>query len=100
MTKEVICPVCEGHGFSSVIGECSISSHTCDHCNGSGLIEVPMTKADRIRAMSDEELAKLLSHPCECSVDPETDGYRECGNNLCIAYLLKWLKQPAEVEHG
>lgn len=53
------------------------------------------TNADRIRAMTDEKLAKFLTHPCECSVDPETDGYRECGNNLCIAYLLKWLKQPA-----
>ena len=56
----------------------------------------PKTNADRIRAMTDEELARFLSAPCECSVDPETDGYRECGNPLCIAYLVKWLQQPAE----
>lgn len=56
----------------------------------------PQTNADRIRAMSDEELARFLSNPCECTVDPTTDGYRECGNSLCIQYLLEWLKQPAE----
>ena len=54
------------------------------------------TNADKIRSMTDEELAELLSEPCECSVDPEEDGYRECGNKLCIEYLLNWLQQPAE----
>ena len=58
----------------------------------------PVTNADRIRAMSDEELAKYLSNPCDCAVDPERDGYRECGNDLCIKYLLEWLQQPAEEE--
>ena len=57
-----------------------------------------LTNADRIRAMSDEELAKYLSNPCECTVDPERDGYRECGNDLCVKYLLEWLQQPAEEE--
>ena len=56
------------------------------------------TNADRIRAMSDEELAKYLSNPCDCAVDPERDGYRECGNDLCVKYLLELLQQPAEEE--
>ena len=56
------------------------------------------TNADKIRAMSNEELAKYLSNPCNCEVDPERDGYRECGNDLCIKYLLEWLQQPAEEE--
>lgn len=56
------------------------------------------TNADKIRAMSDEELAKYLSNPCDCAVDPERDGYRECGNDLCVKYLLEWLQQPAEEE--
>ena len=58
----------------------------------------PVTNADKIRAMSDEELAKYLSNPCECTVDPERDGFRECGNDLCVKYLLEWLQQPAEEE--
>lgn len=56
----------------------------------------PQTNADRIRAMSDEELAKFIANPCQCAVEPECDGYRECGNDLCLKYLLKWLQQLAE----
>ena len=56
------------------------------------------TNADKIRAMSNEELAKYLSNPCNCEVDPERDGFRECGNDLCVKYLLELLQQPAEEE--
>lgn len=53
--------------------------------------EKPMTNADRIRTMSDEELAKLL-----CSL-------RSCNNcrwGGWVCGLREWLKQPAEeVDH-
>ena len=48
----------------------------------------PMTNADRIRSMSDEELAKILGNKCLC---PPTS---ECVN--CVACWLEWLQQPAE----
>lgn len=57
---------------------------------------VPMTNADCIRAMSDEELAELLANPCPCDVNPKCDGYRECGSGLCLKYLLEWLQKPKE----
>lgn len=57
---------------------------------------VPITNADRIRTMSDEELAKFIANPCQCAVEPECDGYRECGNDSCLKHLLDWLQQPAE----
>ena len=41
----------------------------------------PMTNADRIRAMSDEELAEFL----------EGDY-----GNMAVGWALEWLKQPAE----
>lgn len=92
----VICETCDYANRPPYKSPCS----ECDKTMGSPFCcyehEEKPTNADRIRAMSDEELAKFITHPCECSVDPETDGYRECGNNLCIAYLLKWLKQPSE----
>lgn len=56
---------------------------------------VPMTNADRIRAMSDEELAKWI-----CSIMTA-----ECCDQRCPARdicnlgdngLVKWMKQPAE----
>ncbi len=54
------------------------------------------TQADRIRAMSDEELARLHStatacHRCEI---PDCDG----GHLNCYDIWLDWLKSPVEVE--
>lgn len=57
-----------------------------------------LTNADRIRAMSDEELAKFLcnfrscdssEHPCNgCQAEP----YCMIGHNG----MIDWLQQPAE----
>ena len=46
------------------------------------------TNADRIRSMSDEELAKILGNKCTC---PPTS---ECVN--CFDCWLEWLQKPAE----
>lgn len=53
--------------------------------------EIRITNGDRIRAMSDEELAAVIMCPC----DNQTGLCSEVG---CIACCLDWLKQPAEVE--
>ena len=60
----------------------------------------PQTNADRIRAMSDEDLEDfLLTEEWMC------DTYISCsecplrGEKGCIS-ILEWLKQPAEVDHG
>ena len=58
--------------------------------------EQKLSNADHIRAMSDEELAKFIATPCQCEVRPKRDGFRECGNDLCLQYLLKWLQSPTE----
>ena len=81
-------------------GKCrKFSDDTCiSYCVMGPCPEQKLSNADHIRAMSDEELAKYLSNPCECAVDPERDGFRECGNDLCVQYLLEWLQQPAEEE--
>jgi hypothetical protein len=56
---------------------------------------VPMTNADRIRAMSDEELYKFLSQYVFYKVCDE--GCDACTyNGDCDKRLLDWLKQPAE----
>ena len=51
--------------------------------------EKPQTNADRIRAMSDEELAEFISS-CGCP-----DHAKSCMAS-CTDCTLKWLKQPAE----
>lgn len=96
-----ICPHCGGHVRSISIG------WKCENCQG--FIDMrgqfhehkeepfmpPMTNADHIRAMSDEELARWI-----CSIMTA-----ECCDQRCPARdicnlgdngLAKWMKQPAE----
>jgi hypothetical protein len=49
------------------------------NCNACCPLTKPQTNADRIRAMSDEEMAENL-----------------CDRRLTKEMWLKWLKQPAE----
>lgn len=57
------------------------------------------TNADRIRAMSDEELCEFLSQYKFC--DMCVEGCDNCTyNGDCDKRLLEWLKQPAEVDNG
>ena len=53
-----------------------------------------MTNADRIRAMSDEELAEFLDSTEICDGHP----LENCAlaNIPCKECILKWLQQPAE----
>ena len=84
MNKHIPCKRCDGRGFInwtfSEGNTGTATSYVCPDCNGSGVSVVPMTNADRIRAMSDEELAEFL-------IDLANDG------NLRIK---EWLQQPAE----
>ncbi len=84
----------------------------CDRCPGAGNCllnylgkaccnwrkknapDVVLTNADRIRAMSDEELAVFLNEPfCDKRTHEEcTVSY--CG--ICHQCVLDWLQQPAE----
>ena len=69
------------------LGECD-QSETC-----AAYVPV-LTRADKIRAMSDEELAKFLREPfCDRRTYEEcTISY--CG--VCDQCVLDWLQQPAE----
>ena len=50
---------------------------------------IPITNADRIRAMTDEELGKFLSiYGCPCHA-------RDCRAS-CEDCVIDWLQQPAE----
>lgn len=85
-------------------GECASCKHNgaengwavCDGCVHDGSLKdryEPMTNGDRIRAMTDEELAKFLSTGtfiCE--------GLKDICENMpgCEECRLTWLKAPAE----
>lgn len=55
-----------------------------------------MTNADRIRSMTDEELAVFLSDDDRCC-PPKHPNCKKYVND-CSGCFLEWLKQPAEVE--
>jgi len=74
----------------------------CDKFNQQ-VLDKPMTNADRIRAMSDEELAKwlldVMSHKVACFGEGAFK-YTPCRNveHDCMKCGVAWLKQPAEGE--
>ena len=64
----------------------------------------PQTNADRIRAMSDEELAKFLKEFNDCEQHiPFCQNREECWDNIpdipeenCLTCLVAWLQKEAE----
>ena len=103
-TKLVICEKCWGTGHVHGGEENSTWSKTCEDCRGIGFVRVPMTNADHIRAMSDEELAKILNaftaYFEECNRSLTDTDCHDC--ELCElcglgeGKAIDWLKQPAE----
>lgn len=63
----------------------------------------PLTNADRIRAMSDEELARALTCASAVLFDCFNceEGIEKCCSLKCDEQCLKWLQQPVkEDDHG
>lgn len=98
------CPYCGGHGyinqFEDVEGGCRAWANECIACKGTGAILVPETNADRIRRMSDEELAEFISRIEIGDFGPQVYGKTFCdmckGQYECDDCRLWWLQQPAE----
>lgn len=59
----------------------------------------PITNADRIRAMSDEELASFLVYPvCKYTGCKGDCTEKNIGVTGCRKKILNWLQQPAKEE--
>lgn len=60
----------------------------------------PMTNADRIRVMSDEELAEFLGkldpHCSDCPASSVCMGCSSTPPRDCAYWFEEWLQQPAE----
>ena len=56
----------------------------------------PASNADRIRDMSDEELARWLVDATVCERVCDEDEY--CHGDECVKRVTDWLQQPAETE--
>lgn len=69
------------------------------HYKGECGHKAPLANADRIRAMSDEELATFISEIAdECERNTECNQHcYGCDIEYCVREsCLKWLQQPAE----
>lgn len=100
------CPECNGSGeaiYYVEIGRDEVTvtvaprNCVCRTCNGSG--KKPMTNADRIRAMSDEELADFMNKEHDyCNNWPKCmemlDTDELIPDNWCKGCLIKWLQKP------
>lgn len=81
--------------FEGKVVSCSCPDGTCDmNCRMYRIAVGKSSNADRIRAMTDEELAEFIGGdpmhdicPSDCFEDPD----RPC--KVCV---LKWLKQEGE----
>ena len=59
-----------------------------------GAFQPPMTNGDRIRSMSDEELAEHIWKKCGC---PNGKNHVTCGYiGDCKNCWIDWLRQPTE----
>ena len=99
------CPYCGGHGyinqFEDVEGGCRAWANECIACKGTGAILVPETNADRIRRMSDEELAEELVIEIEGLFPslvyvPMATGNIYISRDKAEKEMLEYLQQPAE----
>ena len=92
-------------------GTCKAHGRTVDFPVDDGVCRhfeqiLPQTNADRIRSMSDDELAKHLvyvgwdCHFCaeHLRLDNEPLMRRAKCDVKCVEHCLEWLKQPAEGE--
>ena len=83
-------------GFCGECGRryaCDIDPDKCDEWPD----PVPMTNAQKIRAMSDEELAEKIK---DCPYF-WNDYYDPCYSDKdCFSCILEWLRKPAEDERG
>ena len=66
----------------------------------------PQTNADRIRAMSDEEITEFVCRNgintlCDIICGGECNAiasFKKSGDEACKEIVMKWLQQPAEEE--
>lgn len=78
---------------------CSMESKECSGCKQNSVDKYKrMTQADRIRSMSDEELADFIRQLNECCLAGA--GMVDCSNNTdcidCKGVVLEWLQSEVE----
>lgn len=92
--KNKTCGECRYHKNNRCMLPCYAMNHwaenpACHHFEE----KTPPTNGDKIRQMSDEELAELIDNSCKACAKDVTECDTECVNGI-----LAWLKQEAKDE--
>lgn len=104
-----ICPKCGTGGYvwyldnSEYVAKCTNCGHYFRREDFPMCVldraKKPITNADHIRSMSDEELAGFIGEVTACGYGMCAPGHYDCtGKNSCAPCWLDWLRQ--EVEDG
>lgn len=79
------------------LADCAFKGKDMKKGNCKGYI--PMSNADRIRAMSDEELVSFMMYPvCKYTGCKGDCTEKNIGVTGCRKKILNWLKQPVKEE--
>lgn len=103
--KIISCPGCNGRGYIPDRTAKGQYATACERCGGYGFLRVEWTNADRIRDMTDEELAAMLIQIDDIgAVIPFCKSLPDCMAMLdspetipaqkCVDCLLDWLRSP------
>lgn len=86
-----------GNWKETKCGKCKIQREKpiCNSCRDYNKF-VQITNADRIRSMSDEELAKLIAENIDCTMCPFVNVEEKCGEIQCSKLILEWLQSEVE----
>lgn len=69
----------------------------CPVCGKPSTIGKPQTNADRIRSMTDEELAEFIAYSTSCETCVvRKGGSDECHNTNCSTAWLDWLREEVK----
>lgn len=110
--KKVICPGCEGAGFTYHYDDHGSWIEDCEECDGAGEVEVPeveapfvrTTRGDRIRNMSNKEIAEFISNfpvdslcdvicSSNCKAMPTAE---KTSDEVCKEIIQKWLEEELD----
>ena len=101
MKKKIRCPECEGRGCTTHYATDAAGNKLaaidikCANCNGTGIIEVPMTNFDRIKNMNEMELVKFISDIANDTIRDYRNGFF---SKWATSYFetLAWLRDEVK----
>ena len=82
--------------FDCKCGRRYVNTSNCKQCTDS---HEKQTNADRIRSMTDDELAEIIFSSCFDNIDYKNCHAEDTAENNCKKCALEWLQSESEEQH-